>query len=301
MTAYGDLATAVEAVKQGAFEYLLKPFDLDVAQRALERAFDAQPPALDAPDSPRQAINEDNLVGKSAVMQEVFRQIALVAASDACVHVFGESGSGKELVARAIHRYSRRHAGPFVAVNLASLSESLSESELFGHTRGAFTGAADSRRGLLEQAHGGTIFLDEVADIPLSLQVKLLRVLEHGELWPVGAGAPVRADFRVISATHQDLAERVAAGRFRHDLFFRLNTFQVRVPSLRERRDDVAELANLFLELMAERSGMSRGNISAAAMAELRQRPWHGNVRRTDPARTLAAGRSGNRPSGVGE
>ena len=188
MTAYGDLATAVEAVRQGAFEYLLKPFDLDVAQRALERAFDAQPPATDAPQSPRRADRRRNLIGKSAVMQEVFRQIALVAASDACVHVFGESGSGKELVARAIHRYSRRHAGPFVAVNLASLSESLSESELFGHTRGAFTGAAESRRGLLEQAHGGTIFLDEVADIPLALQVKLLRMLEHGELWPV---APV--------------------------------------------------------------------------------------------------------------
>jgi two-component system nitrogen regulation response regulator GlnG len=195
------------------------------------------------------------------------------------VHVCGESGSGKELVARAIHRYSRRNAGPFVAVNLASLSESLSESELFGHTRGAFTGAADSRRGLLEQAHGGTIFLDEVADIPLSLQVKLLRVLEHGELWPVGAGAPVRADFRVISATHQNLSERVAAGRFRHDLFFRLNTFEVRVPSLRQRRDDVAELANLFLELTAERSGSGRGSISPAAMTELRGRPWHGNVR----------------------
>jgi two-component system nitrogen regulation response regulator GlnG len=279
MTAYGDLATAVEAVRQGAFEYLLKPFDLDVAQRALERAFDVHLPATDAAASQGQTVAEGTLVGKSTVMQDVFRQIALVADSDACVHVCGESGSGKELVARAIHRYSRRHAGPFVAVNLASLSESLSESELFGHVRGAFTGAAESRHGLLEQAHGGTIFLDEVADIPLSLQVKLLRVLEYGELWPVGASAPLRADFRVISATHQDLSERVSAGRFRHDLFFRLNTFQVRVPSLRERRDDIAELANLFLTLMAERSGVNRASISAAAMTELRGRPWHGNVR----------------------
>ena len=188
MTAYGDLATAVEAVRQGSFEYLLKPFDLDVAQRALERAFDAIRLRPMLRSAAKSSAEDDNLVGKSAVMQEVFRQIALVASSDACVHVFGESGSGKELVARAIHRYSRRHAGPFVAVNLASLSESLSESELFGHTRGAFTGG-QNRRGLLEQAHGGTIFLDEVADIPLSLQVKLLRVLEHGELWPVGARA----------------------------------------------------------------------------------------------------------------
>jgi two-component system nitrogen regulation response regulator GlnG len=279
MTAYGDLTTAVEAVRQGAFEYLLKPFDLDIAHRALQRAFEVCPPRANPSHSPSRAGEVDSLIGKSAVMQDVFRQIALVAASDACVHVYGESGSGKELVARAIHRYSRRHAGPFVAVNLASLSESLSESELFGHVRGAFTGAAESRRGLLEQAHDGTIFLDEVADIPLALQVKLLRVLEHGELWPVGGSAPVRSDFRVISATHQDLAEHVAAGRFRHDLFFRLNTFQVRVPSLRERTDDLPELAEFFLDQLANRSSFQRGQLTVAARDELLGRPWHGNVR----------------------
>ena len=236
ITAFGDLTTAVEAVRNGAFEYLLKPFDLTTAQRVIERATDSltAPPAA-AADARLAPDGEGPIVGHSAAIQEVFKRIAVVAPSDACVHLRGESGTGKELAARAIHRYSRRSSGPFVAVNVASLSESLAESELFGHARGAFTGAQEPRTGLLEQAHGGTIFLDEVADIPLPVQVKLLRVLEHGEILPVGANRPVQSDFRLISATHQDLRQRVAEGRFRHDLYFRLITFEIEIPPLRQR------------------------------------------------------------------
>ena len=194
------------------------------------------------------------IVGHSAAIQEVFKRIALVAPSDACVHLRGESGTGKELAARAIHRYSRRSGGPFVAVNVASLSPSLAESELFGHARGAFTGADQPHSGLLEQAHGGTIFLDEVADVPLSLQVKLLRVLEHGEILPVGGDRPVHSDFRLISATHQDLRKRVAEGAFRHDLYYRLITFEIEIPPLRQRRDDIPELAAHFLDALAAKN-----------------------------------------------
>ena len=212
-------------------------------------------------------------------MQEVFKRIALVSPSDACVHICGESGSGKELVARAIHRYSRRSTGPFVAVNMASLSPTLAESELFGHVRGAFTGAEQSRKGLLEQAGGGTIFLDEVADIPLPLQVKLLRVLEFGEILPVGGDAAVRSDFRLISATHQNLQEKVADGAFRHDLYFRLITFEIEMPPLRERRDDIAALVEHFVDVLRDSTPGPRPTVSPEAMAELRRREWFGNVR----------------------
>jgi two-component system nitrogen regulation response regulator GlnG len=279
ITAFGELATAVEAVRNGAFEYLLKPFDLSVAQRAIERAL--QSAVLPAkPTSPAtKHDSESAIVGHSPVMQEVFKQIAMVAPSDACVHLHAESGSGKELAARAIHQYSRRAKGPFVAVNVASLSPSLAESELFGHSRGAFTGADQSHKGLLEQADGGTIFLDEVADIPLSLQVKLLRVLEHGEFTPVGSDRMVRSDFRLISATHQNLMQRVADGKFRHDLYYRLITFEIEIPPLRQRREDIPELAAHFLEVLAVKNGCARPAISAEAVAELQRREWFGNVR----------------------
>jgi two-component system nitrogen regulation response regulator GlnG len=280
ITAFGDLTTAVEAVRNGAFEYLLKPFDLTTAQRVIERATQglAAPPAA-AADARLAPEGDGPIVGHSAAIQEVFKRIAVVAPSDACVHLRGESGTGKELAARAIHRYSRRASGPFVAVNVASLSESLAESELFGHARGAFTGADQPRTGLLEQAHGGTIFLDEVADIPLPVQVKLLRVLEHGEILPVGANRPVRSDFRLISATHQDLRQRMAEGRFRHDLYFRLITFEIEIPPLRQRADDIAELAGHFLEGLAAKNGQPRPAISPEALAELERRNWLGNVR----------------------
>lgn len=289
ITAYGDLETAVEAVRRGAFEYLVKPFDLQLAERTITRALAMSATranaadssdSLSESDSPDDTPREhDKIIGKSAAMQAVFKQIALVAPSSACVHLQGESGTGKELVARAIHRYSRRSVGSFVPVNLAALNPMLAESELFGHVKGAFTGADAPRVGLLEQAHGGTIFLDEVADIPPSLQVKLLRALEHGEIWPVGGNQPRRADFRLISATHQDLRQRVASGSFRHDLYFRLVTFELVLPPLRTRREDIAELSRYFLDRLASRNGIPRATIGPAAQAELDHRPWFGNVR----------------------
>lgn len=274
ITAFGDLGTAVEAVRRGAFEYLVKPFDLDRVEQVIRRALEpATPTAQTAvPDAGRSA----GLVGQTPAMQEVFKRIALVAASDTGVLVHGESGTGKELVARAIHRFSRRGTnGPFVAVNVAALSESLAESELFGHVRGAFTGAEAVRVGLLAQAHKGTLFLDEVADIPLPVQVKLLRALEQGEITPVGGAAPVQVDFRVVSATHQDLLANVRAGKFRHDLYFRLCAFQIDLPALRERREDITALAEHFLS----RGAPKPASLSQEALNELLARPWYGNVR----------------------
>jgi two-component system nitrogen regulation response regulator GlnG len=294
ISAHGDLSTAVEAVRNGAFEYLTKPFELAAAERAIQRAMekavgekedsptsDARhwashklgPPAFIAAERDPHA----RLIGSSPAMQEVFKRIAVVAPSDACVHIRGESGTGKELVARAIHRYSRRGEGPFVPVNVASLSPSLAESELFGHVRGAFTGAEQSREGLLEHAHGGTLFIDEVADIPPTLQVKLLRVLEYGEILPVGSSRPVRSDFRVISATHQNLHQKVVCGEFREDLYFRLITFEIELPPLRERAEDVQELARFFLEDIA--AGAAPPQVAPETLAALERRPWHGNVR----------------------
>jgi two-component system nitrogen regulation response regulator GlnG len=266
-------------VRNGAFDYLVKPFELAVAQRAIQRALQSAAEPPEAAPRPAVAAPEGPIVGGSPAMQEVFKRIAVVAPSDACAHLRGESGTGKELAARAIHRYSRRAAGPFVAVNMASLSPSLAESELFGHVRGAFTGAEQSRKGLLEQADGGTIFLDEVAEVPLALQVKLLRVLEHGEILPVGGDRPMHSDFRLISATHRDLCQRVATGAFRHDLYFRLITFEIEIPPLRRRREDIGPLAEHFLDQLAAKNGGPRPTLSPETLAELQRRPWHGNVR----------------------
>jgi two-component system nitrogen regulation response regulator GlnG len=277
ITAYGELSTAVAAVRAGAFDYLIKPFDLQVAERTIERAL--QSSELGQPTPRPDATPEDTIVGGGPAMQEVFKRIALAAASDACVHLHGESGTGKELVARAIHRYSRRAEGPFVAAHVASLAPSLAESELFGHVRGAFTGADQLHQGLLERAHGGTVFLDEVADIPPSIQVKLLRSLEYGEVLPVGASRPISVDFRIISATHRNLLEQVAEQKFRHDLYFRLVTFEIELPPLRQRREDIPLLADRFLGLLAAKHDGPRPLLSPAALAELERRPWYGNVR----------------------
>jgi two-component system nitrogen regulation response regulator GlnG len=278
ITAYGDLETAVEAVRQGAYEYVVKPFDLDKIEHVLRRALQqsSQREGLRQQTDVEIDVEAEGLIGSTPAMQEVFRRVALVAPHDACVLLEGESGTGKDLVARAIHRYGRRAEGPFVAVNVASLSASLAESELFGHVRGAFTGAEVSRQGLLAQADGGTLFLDEVADIPLPLQVKLLRALEHGCVTPVGSTQPVQTDFRVVSATHQDLRERVRRGAFRHDLYYRLCTFQIDLPPLRQRAEDIEALARHF----ARRFSSGRDvPFSAAALNELRRRKWQGNVR----------------------
>ena len=278
ITAYGDLATAVDAVRGGAFEYLVKPFDLTAAERIIHRAIStaerpAGPPTESAPTS------SEEIVATSPAMQEVFKRIALVAPSDACAHLHGESGTGKELVARAIHRYSRRAAGPFVAVNLAALAPSVAESELFGHARGAFTGADGPRQGLLQRADGGTVFLDEVADIPMGVQVKLLRALEHGEVLPVGGDRPMKTDFRVLSATHQDLRQRVAAGTFRHDLYFRLITFEINLPPLRDRQGDIRALVDHFLGSLTAGTEIPNPKVLEETLTELESRPWHGNVR----------------------
>ncbi len=277
MTAYGNLDTAVAAVRSGAFEYLIKPFDLAAAERVIQRAL--RPRTVQPAATIDHAEAVDDLVGAAPAMQQVFKHIALAAGSDACVLIHGASGTGKELVARAIHKFSARNSGPFVAVNLASLSPTLAESELFGHVRGAFTGADQPRVGLIEQAHGGTLFLDEVAEIPLALQVKLLRVLEEGELTPVGSNETRQSDFRVVSATHQDLARCVGEGRFRHDVFFRLNTFSIELPALKARGDDIELLANHFLSRLARKSGQPTARLTPEAVVELKQRAWHGNVR----------------------
>lgn len=274
ITAFGNLSTAVKAVEGGAFDYLTKPFDLSQALDAVRRALVRRPEQGDAaiPDS---AGSPEELVGSGPAMQAVFKRIALVAPRDACVLITGESGTGKELVARAIHRHSARRERPFLPVHIAALNPGLVESELFGHVRGAFTGATRERPGLLALADGGTVFLDELADIPLAVQVKLLRVLERGELLPVGGTQPQRLDVRILAATHQDLARCVAEGRFRHDLFFRLNVFQVTLPPLRDRPEDVEALAEHFLRTVEPRSLPLPGE----TVRHLRSLPWYGNVR----------------------
>ncbi len=274
MTAYGDLNTAVQAVRNGAFDYLVKPFDLSKLRQALERAM-TPVVAADPQDSIRAV---EGFVATSAIMQEVFNSLALAASSNACVLLQGESGTGKELAARAIHKFSRRADQPFVVVNIASLSETLAESELFGHVRGAFTGADQPRTGLLAQAHGGTLFLDEVAEIPLPIQVKLLRALEQREVVPVGSGLAVPTDFRLISATHQNLQALVPSGAFRHDLYFRISAFQVQLPPLRDRRDDILPLAEYFVREVSE-PGDEPNRLSEATRRELQRRDWRGNVR----------------------
>lgn len=279
ITAFGDLPTAIEAMRRGAFEYLVKPFELAAAQHAIERALEPRPTSTAVRNASGPHTAQPLLVGASPAMQEVFKRIAMVAASDACVHIHGESGTGKELVARAIHQYSRRAQGPFVAVNLAALSPTLAESELFGHVRGAFTGAESSRKGVLEQAHGGTIFLDEAADIPPAVQVKLLRVLEYGEFAPVGGDRPVRSDFRIITATHQDLGRLVAEGRFRADLYYRLMTFTIELPPLRQRPGDIPLLAEFFLDQLAAKNRCPRPPLTPETLMHLESRPWYGNVR----------------------
>ncbi|MEX1225011.1 MAG: sigma-54 dependent transcriptional regulator [Pirellulales bacterium] len=277
MTAYGDLDTAVEAVRRSAFEYIVKPFGIEQIESILTRALTSQAVAPNSDHHADQVV-VGGLIGRSRPMQEVFSRIALAAASAANVLVSGESGTGKELVARAIHQFSPRESGPFVAVNVAALAPSLAESELFGHVRGAFTGAETTRPGLLEQAHAGTLFLDEVADIPLSTQVKLLRAIEQGEVTPVGGNRTVPTDFRIVSASHQSLISKVQQGLFRHDLYFRLCAFQIELPPLRARGDDISELAQFFIARLCDGAD-KQPPASSEFLAELRSRRWPGNVR----------------------
>ncbi len=276
MTAFGNLATAVAALGRGAFDYLVKPFDLDQAAALAKRALAAPLGPVGPIDAQSQGSADEELLGRSAAMQEVFKRIALVAPTAASVLITGESGTGKELVARAIHRHSARSDTPLVPVNLASLSPSLVESELFGHARGAFTGAATARQGLLELADGGTVFFDEAGDIPASVQVKLLRVLEQHEVTPVGETRSRPSAFRVIAATNRDLRNDIRSGAFREDLYFRLAVFEIMLPPLRDRVDDIPLLAEAFLR----RAGPTgRAGLTQAALDELCRRSWPGNVR----------------------
>ena len=282
ITAFGDLDTAVRAVAAGAFDYLVKPFDLETARgvvaRALESVDAKTTPAASALDAKTRRILGETLLGSSPAMQDVFKRIALVASTDIPVLITGESGVGKELVARAIHENGSRRKGPFVPICPPALGQGVIESELFGHAKGAFTGATAERKGLLELASGGTVLLDEIGDVDLAIQVKLLRAIERREVAPVGDGRPRPADFRVIAATHRDLRERIAEGLFREDLYFRLSAFPIHVPPLRERKEDLPELAERFLAGFSV-GGESRASFSQAFLDELPKRSWWGNVR----------------------
>ena len=279
MTAYSDLDSAVAAFQGGAFEYMPKPFDVDQALELIRRAID---------ESTHQtgASGEVGLVpeilGQAPAMQEVFRAIGRLSQSTATVMITGESGSGKELVARAVHRHSPRSDKSFIAINTAAIPKDLLESELFGHERGAFTGAAAQRRGRFEQAEGGTLFLDEIGDMPAELQTRLLRVLSDGNYYRVGGHSPIKANVRIIAATHQNLETRVKEGLFREDLFHRLNVIRVRLPSLRERREDIPILARHFLQKSAQDLGVEAKRFSEGALRHLAALDFPGNVRQLE-------------------
>ncbi|OAK57073.1 nitrogen regulation protein NR(I) [Variovorax paradoxus] len=279
MTAFSDLDSAVSAFQGGAFEYLPKPFDLPRAVELIRRAVD---------ESQREEVAEERMVaapemlGQAPAMQDVFRAIGRLSQSNVTVLITGESGSGKELVARALHKHSPRANGPFVAINTAAIPKDLLESELFGHERGAFTGAQTMRRGRFEQAEGGTLFLDEIGDMPFDLQTRLLRVLSDGHFYRVGGHNSVKANVRVIAATHQDLEQRVKLGGFREDLFHRLNVIRLRLPALRERGEDVPALTRHFLQVSARQLGVEPKRISDAALTKLAAFSFPGNVRQLE-------------------
>lgn len=294
MTAYSDLESTVTAYQGGAFEYLPKPFDLDevaaVAERAVAFARENRP----APSQPA-AVEAGDIIGSAPAMQDVFRAIGRLSRSNITVLVTGESGTGKELVARALHEHSPRAEAPFIALNTAAIPRDLLESELFGHERGAFTGAQAQRQGRFEQADGGTLFLDEIGDMPAELQTRLLRVLADGEFFRVGGHTPVRVDVRIIAATHQALERSVAEGRFREDLFHRLNVIRVHVPALRDRREDIPTLARFFLGRAAVELGVEPKLLRHDAEQRLTQFAWPGNVRQLEnTCRWLTVMASGN-------
>ena len=279
MTAFSDLDSAVSAFQGGAFEYLPKPFDLPKAVELIRRAVE---------ESQREEVSEEGLsdtpemLGQAPAMQDVFRAIGRLSQSQVTVMITGESGSGKELVARALHKHSQRAAGPFIAINTAAIPKDLLESELFGHERGAFTGAQTMRRGRFEQADGGTLFLDEIGDMPFDLQTRLLRVLSDGHFYRVGGHNAVKANVRVIAATHQDLEQRVKDGAFREDLFHRLNVIRLRLPALRERREDVFMLTRHFMQQSAKQLGVEPKRITDQALQLLSTFNFPGNVRQLE-------------------
>ncbi|RUO32398.1 nitrogen regulation protein NR(I) [Aliidiomarina soli] len=282
MTAHSDLDSAVSAFKGGAFEYLAKPFDLvevlQVAERAVQKQQKPSQKRIQAPAKDK--VSE--IIGEAPAMQEVFRAIGRLASSSISVLLTGASGTGKELVAHALHKHSSRSEQPFVALNMAAIPAELIESELFGHEKGAFTGALQKRSGRFQQANGGTLFLDEIGDMPLAVQTRLLRVLAEGQFYPVGSHQLVKVDVRIIAATHQDLRKAVQQGTFREDLYHRLNVIHIRLPTLSERREDIPTLARHFLKRAASELGTGPKNLTREAAIALQNAPWPGNVRQLE-------------------
>ncbi|MDO9500210.1 nitrogen regulation protein NR(I) [Falsiroseomonas sp.] len=276
MSAQSTFSTALKATQRGAFDYLPKPFDLKELLAVVGRALAApsQPSVAEA-EEPEERLP---LVGRSAAMQEIYRTVARLTTTDLTVMITGESGTGKELVARALHDYGRRRSGPFVAINMAAIPRELIESELFGHERGAFTGALNRGVGRFEQAAGGTLFLDEIGDMPSEAQTRLLRVLQEGEFTTVGGRQPIKANVRIVAATHRDLRQSIRGGMFREDLFYRLNVVPIRLPPLRERLEDIPLLARHFLE-RARAAGLPQKQLDQGAMDRLKQHAWPGNAR----------------------
>ncbi|WP_457675230.1 nitrogen regulation protein NR(I) [Thiolapillus sp.] len=292
MTAHSDLDSAVKAYDVGAFEYLPKPFDLDEVVDQVQRAVASRDKATAEQEEPLD--DNDGIIGEAPSMQGVFRAIGRLARANISVLINGESGTGKELVARALHQHSPRAQQPFIALNMAAIPRELMESELFGHEKGAFTGAQSRRVGRFEQAEGGTLFLDEIGDMPPEAQTRLLRVLADGEFYRVGGVSPIKADVRIVAATHQDLEALVAEGRFREDLFHRLNVIRIQIPPLRERREDIALLMNHFLSRAALELNVEAKTLRADALARLEAFSWPGNVRQLEnTARWLTVMASG--------
>lgn len=281
MTAYSDLESAVSAFQGGAFEYLPKPFDINHAIELIGRAIEQSKRKSGEAEGTEVKLDTE-ILGQAPAMQEVFRAIGRLSQSHATVLINGESGTGKELVACALHRHSPRADKPFIAINTAAIPKDLLESELFGHERGAFTGAAATRRGRFEQAEGGTLFLDEIGDMPADLQTRLLRVLSDGNFYRVGGHQPIKANVRIITATHQNLDERVKQGLFREDLFHRLNVIRLRLPPLRERREDVPLLAKYFLQKSARELAVEPKQFSEATLQHLTAQDFPGNVRQLE-------------------
>jgi two-component system response regulator AtoC len=298
ITAFGGSSAAIEAIRRGAYDYLSKPFDLDEVLLTLKRALRQRALAIEvkslrdraaeATDDPDEDL-DTKLIGQSPAMREVFKAIGRASATDAPVLVIGESGTGKELIATALHHHSARASGPFIRVNCGALPEGLIESELFGHERGAFTGADRQKPGRFERATGGTIFLDEIGELPLSAQAKILRVIQHREFERVGGTETLRSDARVISATHRDLPKEVASGRFREDLYYRLNVARIVIPPLRDRPEDIPPLAEHILRRVERKHGWGMLSLSTEALSTIQSQSWPGNVRQLENALARAA------------
>lgn len=281
MTAHSDMDSAVSAYEGGAFEYLPKPFDIEEAITLTKRALEQASSKQGAPNSTQQGEATD-IIGESPAMQEVFRAVGRLAQSNMTVLINGESGTGKERVAQALHRHSPRAGHPFIALNMAAIPRELMDSELFGHEKGAFTGAMTARQGRFMQANGGTLFLDEIGDMPLETQTRLLRVLSEGEFYQVGGHNPIHVDVRIIAATHQNLEALVSAGDFREDLYHRLNVIRIHVPKLAERREDIPLLANHFLQLAAKELAVEEKELLPETIQYLSGLEWKGNVRQLE-------------------